>query len=102
MFFIQCPHESVCPRQQSQDGTPCNFEIGYMPVLSHSSVMQKERFSYVILSKGPRPNDLPNWPRVVRPILKRSRHIICRMCMPSGNLQEIVLTAAKDSKYVDA
>lgn len=46
---------------------------------------------------GPRSSDDPKWPRVVRPVLTRSRHTICRLCTKEGKLDEVVITKAKHS-----
>lgn len=40
------------------------------------------------------------WPRIVQPVLVRSKHSICRMCTSSGKLQELIFTASKHGKYV--
>ena len=41
-----------------------------------------------------------DWPRVVRPVLRRARHVICRMCRHDGSLGEAVISKGKHSKYV--
>jgi ribosomal protein RSM22 (predicted rRNA methylase) len=100
LFMFQCPHEAACPRLQSQDGTPCNFEVRYPPFLTKSNHYFKERFCYVIIGKGIRPDTIPAWPRIVRPTLVRRKHTICRLCTPAGKLQEIIFTPAKSGKLV--
>jgi ribosomal protein RSM22 (predicted rRNA methylase) len=47
---------------------------------------------------GPRPDTDIQWPRVVRPVLVRSGHTICRLCTQEGKLEEIIITRAKYSK----
>jgi len=47
-----------------------------------------------------RPEDDEQWPRIVRDVLKRSKHIICRMCTNSGELKEEIFTKYKHGKYV--
>ncbi|KAK2577856.1 hypothetical protein KPH14_001119 [Odynerus spinipes] len=96
--FAPCPHDMECPRYTT-DNTPCNFEVFYYSLpLSGPSLLQKERFSYVILKKGVRPNDDKQWPRIVRPTLKRSRHVVCRTCTAAGKLEEFIFTSYKYGK----
>ncbi|XP_066992180.2 ribosome assembly protein METTL17, mitochondrial [Anabrus simplex] len=97
--FAPCPHDKLCPRMM-QDDTPCNFQVTYNHSINESTTqdMRKERFSYLILKKGPRPENDPQWPRIVRETLCRSKHVVCRMCTSSGKLQEIVFTASKHGK----
>ncbi|XP_076241411.1 ribosome assembly protein METTL17, mitochondrial [Calliopsis andreniformis] len=93
-----CPHELKCPRFTADD-TPCNFEIVYqtLPIFG-TSAYKRERYSYVVLKKGERPKEDPQWPRILRPVLKRSKHVICRMCVASGKLEEQIFTAWKNGK----
>ncbi|KAF4518085.1 hypothetical protein B566_EDAN007786, partial [Ephemera danica] len=79
-ILAPCPHEEACPRMQAQDGTPCNFEIRYPPYLKRSGTYVNERYCYVIIGKGRRPETVPAWPRIVRPTIVRRRHTICRLC----------------------
>lgn len=96
--FSPCPHEYTCPRLK-EDDTPCNFDIPYysLPVLGISE-QRFERFSYVILKKAERSVNEESWPRIVRPTLRRSKHVICRTCTPFGNLTEEIITAYKHGK----
>lgn len=98
--FAPCPHELICPRITANDGTPCNFQISYnsFPFVS-SSVAKKELYSYVVLKKGKRENiEAETWPRIVRPVLARSKHTVCRFCTKNGNLQEVIFTSAKNGR----
>lgn len=98
--FAPCPHELTCPRITVNDGTPCNFQVSYntFPFLS-SPVPKKELYSYVVLKKGKRENiESETWPRIVRPVLARSRHTVCRFCTKNGNLQEVIFTSAKNGR----
>ncbi|XP_043490931.1 methyltransferase-like protein 17, mitochondrial isoform X1 [Polistes fuscatus] len=93
-----CPHDMKCPRYHL-DNTPCNFEMSYytLPV-SGTSCLKTNRFSYVVLKKGVRSDSDKQWPRIVRPILKRSKHVICRTCTANGKLEEIIFTKNKHGK----
>ncbi|XP_076649161.1 ribosome assembly protein METTL17, mitochondrial [Halictus rubicundus] len=97
--FSPCPHDSQCPRIVADD-TPCNFELNYLTLpIPKTSEYKRERYSYVVLKKEDRADEDENkWPRIVRPVLKRSRHVICRMCTGSGELQEHIFTAWKNGK----
>lgn len=96
--FSPCPHDTVCPRYTTDD-TPCNFEITYLTLpIGGNSMHKRERYSYVVLKKGNRPENDCKWPRIVREVLKRSRHVICRMCTSSGKLEEQIFTTWKNGK----
>ena len=45
-------------------------------------------------------DDTSHWPRIVRPVLSRSRHVICRLCCPGGQLEEAIITRAKHGRSV--
>ncbi|XP_063951173.1 methyltransferase-like protein 17, mitochondrial isoform X1 [Lytechinus pictus] len=99
--FAPCSHDDPCPRLQESNGIPCNFEQTYQPLTQfsgkRSTAADIERFTYLILKKGPR-IDTHDWPRVVKPVLKKSRHVICRLCCNDGSLGEAVFTKSKHSK----
>ncbi|XP_066254248.1 ribosome assembly protein METTL17, mitochondrial [Euwallacea similis] len=96
--FSPCPHDSMCPRFLANDGTPCNFSVRYwtMPIGSNPQLLT-ETYSYVVLKKGHRENNV-KWPRIVRAPLVRPRHTICRMCTANGKLREATLTLKKHGK----
>lgn len=93
--FAPCPNDNVCPRYLEQE-TPCNFIMKYesLPYAAKAEV-SADLFSYVILKKGPRPSDDPQWPRIVRAPIVRSKHTICRLCTAQGELKEIIFSKAK-------
>ncbi|XP_054012169.1 methyltransferase-like protein 17, mitochondrial [Hylaeus anthracinus] len=96
--FSPCPHDLACPRY-TNDNTPCNFEVSYQTLrIATSSKYLKERYSYVVLKKGERSEDDYQWPRIVRPTMKRSKHVICRLCTSSGKLEEQIFTTWKNGK----
>lgn len=47
-----------------------------------------------------RPENDNQWPRIVRPVLKRSKHVICHMCTASGKLEEHIFTKWKNGRFV--
>ena len=55
-------------------------------------------FPYYFILQGERNSEDPNWPRIVREILVRRRHAICRLCTARGKLEETIVTASKHGK----
>lgn len=90
----------ACPRVAANDGTPCNFVVNYHTTgIGSTMAIQKELYSYVVLKKGPKADEAANsWPRIVRPVLVRKKHSICRMCTKHGQLQEVIFCASKHGK----
>ncbi|XP_030756329.1 methyltransferase-like protein 17, mitochondrial [Sitophilus oryzae] len=97
--FSPCPHDMECPRLLANDGTPCNFEASYysLPIGKKLEVF-KEKYSYVVLKRGPRLENDNKWPRIVRPTLVRNKHSICRVCTANGKLDELIFTAKRHGK----
>ncbi|CAB3365076.1 Hypothetical predicted protein [Cloeon dipterum] len=94
-----CPHTQACPRLLREgDRTPCNFQSRFTGFKNELSQSQRERFSFVILGKGPKKSAVPKWPRLVRHPLVRGGHVVCRLCTPEGKLEEVIFTRAKDGK----
>ncbi|XP_049883387.1 methyltransferase-like protein 17, mitochondrial [Pectinophora gossypiella] len=93
--FSPCPNDNVCPRYMEHE-TPCNFLMKYesLPFPSKSEIYA-EVFSYVILRKGTRPKNDPQWPRIVRAPIVRSGHTICKLCTAQGELKEIIFSKSK-------
>ncbi|XP_039761967.1 methyltransferase-like protein 17, mitochondrial [Pararge aegeria] len=93
--FAPCPNNNVCPRYLELE-TPCNFLIKYETLGFPSKVeIMANLFSYIILRKGDRPSDDPQWPRIVRAPIVRSGHTICRLCTQNGELKEIIFSKGK-------
>ncbi|KAF6202455.1 hypothetical protein GE061_004855 [Apolygus lucorum] len=93
-----CPHDKRCPMMSRVDDYKvCNFSATYT-TYPQKPIAKKEFYSYVILRKGRRPADESHWPRIVRPVLLRHKHAICRMCTPGGNLSEVIFTQHKHGK----
>ncbi|KAK9298295.1 hypothetical protein QLX08_008306 [Tetragonisca angustula] len=96
--FSPCPHDKTCPIHIKND-YPCNFEIAYLTLhISEKSKYKRESYSYIVLKKDKRPEGDLKWPRIVREVLKRSRHCICRICTSSGKLEEQIFTTWKNGK----
>ncbi|XP_011697043.1 PREDICTED: methyltransferase-like protein 17, mitochondrial isoform X2 [Wasmannia auropunctata] len=98
--FSPCPHDLKCPRFITDD-TPCNFNVLYHPMqFLGGSKHKPELYSYVVLKKSKRPEDDKQWPRIVRAVLNRNNHTICRMCTNSGELKEEIFTKYKHGRHM--
>ncbi|XP_006821201.1 ribosome assembly protein METTL17, mitochondrial-like, partial [Saccoglossus kowalevskii] len=98
--YSPCSHDLPCPRLNDGTDTPCNYLQEYHPLkLSQMpKQVQKENFSYVVLRKGQRSKGCNEWPRLIRPVLVKSKHIHCHMCCHDGRIHHTVLTASKHGK----
>ncbi|XP_005918185.1 methyltransferase-like protein 17, mitochondrial [Haplochromis burtoni] len=100
--FAPCPHELVCPKLAHEPVTPCNFQQHYQPLsLPRHNDRQIEKFSYLILRRTEAVEEGTKgveWARLIAPVLRRTRHVHCRMCCPDGQLQHMVVTARKHSR----
>uniref|UniRef100_A0A0K8T2A1 Copper-fist domain-containing protein n=2 Tax=Lygus hesperus TaxID=30085 RepID=A0A0K8T2A1_LYGHE len=93
-----CPHDKKCPLQSSEESSkPCNFSATFTS-FPQKPLTKKELYSYVILKKGSRPANDSHWPRIIRPVLLRHKHAICRMCTPEGKFSEVIFTPNKHGK----
>ncbi|KAI1286951.1 Methyltransferase-like protein 17, mitochondrial [Halotydeus destructor] len=97
-----CPHTLACPRLFTGGPVLCNFQIPYAPLdIGQRPVITKERFSYIVMRKGPRPaRDSVTWPRIVQPVLSKSKHIICRTCCPDGSIKSVTFTKGKHKGHM--
>ncbi|CAN7985262.1 unnamed protein product [Ixodes hexagonus] len=96
-----CPHDKDCPRETEGLGIPCNFEARYEePLLSLKRKSACIRYSYVVLQKSGSVPSERDWARLVRPVLCRSSHVICRVCCQDAKLREFVLTKARHGKHI--
>uniref|UniRef100_A0A1B6KGD8 Methyltransferase-like protein 17, mitochondrial n=1 Tax=Graphocephala atropunctata TaxID=36148 RepID=A0A1B6KGD8_9HEMI len=97
-IFAPCPHDGPCPRFL-RGPYPCHIQVSYFDLpVGKKQEIKKELLSYVIIRKGKRKVDNNNWPRVVRPILKRHNHVICRLCTADGDLREVIFTKNRHGK----
>ncbi|KAI5735195.1 hypothetical protein M8J77_015358 [Diaphorina citri] len=93
--FAPCPHDLACPKQQLANH--CTFSVKYenMRFKRGERIILPENFSYVILRRGERRDPLTSWPRVVRPVLQKSKHSVCKLCTNEGSLAQLVFTNRK-------
>lgn len=81
------------------DPSPCNFDAHYFEIsFGRALVPRHERYSYIVIRKGGERDEKEMWPRIVRPVIVRSRRSTCRMCTIDGKLQEIIFSAGKHEK----
>lgn len=97
-IFAPCPHSLPCPLLAKTHAGPCNFIQAYQPLpFSWNPSTLWERFSFLIMRRGPG-DDVQQWPRITQPVLRRPRHVHCRMCCPDGMLQHMVVTAHRHGR----
>ncbi|CAN7986133.1 unnamed protein product [Ixodes pacificus] len=96
-----CPHDQDCPRETEGFGIPCNFQARYEePLLSQKKKSARLNYSYVVLQRS---GSLPaehDWARLIRPVLCRSGHVVCRVCCHDAKLGEFVFTKARHGRHV--
>lgn len=96
-----CPHDLECPRDVQALGIPCTFEARYEePLFKPKRHGAFARYSYVVLQKT---GDVPKereWARIIRPVLCRKRHVICRLCCADASLREFVFTKKRHGRHV--
>ncbi|XP_072363755.1 ribosome assembly protein METTL17, mitochondrial-like [Scyliorhinus torazame] len=96
--FAPCPHDLTCPKLTGKAPLPCNFVQAYHPLsFAWNTGVKLERFSYLVLRRGPR-EEVEAWPRVVRPVLCRPRHVHAHVCCADGTLRHMVLTPRKSGR----
>ncbi|KAK8401929.1 hypothetical protein O3P69_001204 [Scylla paramamosain] len=97
--FAPCPHDNFCPRFFDGSNIPCNFEVHYKPLpLGKNKRTQREIFTYVVFKRGKREISAEKqWSRLVEDPLCRKKHLVCRVCTPSGTLREVTATKRRHS-----
>ncbi|XP_029836159.4 methyltransferase-like protein 17, mitochondrial [Ixodes scapularis] len=96
-----CPHDQDCPRETEGFGIPCNFQARYEePFLLQKKKSARLNYSYVVLQRS---GSLPaehDWARLIRPVLCRSNHVVCRVCCHDAKLREFVFTKARHGRHI--
>ncbi|BES98756.1 Mitochondrial small ribosomal subunit Rsm22 [Nesidiocoris tenuis] len=95
-----CSHDMPCPLAGAEKSAPCNYSATYDSYPQTNRGARKELYSYVVFRKGKKPDSEPDWPRIIRPVLVRHRHAICRMCTSRGKLTEVIFTPGKHGKLM--
>ncbi|KAF8821397.1 small ribosomal subunit Rsm22 protein [Cardiosporidium cionae] len=112
-FVSPCPHESVCPMaltgrdwchfSQTVSKIPNNL---YNKSKNQKRQTEEEKFSYLVIRKGPGPREVygheskaPDimsksyfWPRIVLPVIKAGRHVLMDVCTLPHSFQRKVVT----------
>jgi len=91
-----CPHHGPCPKKNLSNKSFCHFQVPFQNDICDLP-LKFESFSYLVLSKEG--EESKSWSRVVQPVLKRSRHVILRLCNPLGQLEETIVTPTKHGKF---
>lgn len=110
-----CPHENACPLSLTGKDW-CHFDqrVQRLPHNLYSKGSRKnnsdfEKFSYLVIRKGPGPRDeyvseaaAPTsweksffWPRVVMPAIKAGGHTLIDVCARSNNFERLTVSKAK-------
>jgi ribosomal protein RSM22 (predicted rRNA methylase) len=96
--FAPCPHDRQCP--MIGGSKPCHFgQRSQLSLIERTSPLRNhgfhiEKFSYLVLQKGPR-TETETKSRVLQPVRKRSRHLICTACCPDGEVRNQVVSKGK-------
>ncbi|KAM4809100.1 ribosome assembly protein METTL17, mitochondrial isoform 2-T2 [Rhinophrynus dorsalis] len=97
--FAPCPHQLSCPKHSDKLQVPCNFIQKYQPLpLDWNPPQRWEKFSYLIISRGPVGGSDSHWPRVIGPVLCRPRHVHCHICCSDGKIRHEVITAQRHGR----
>ncbi|KAG9487204.1 hypothetical protein GDO78_007200 [Eleutherodactylus coqui] len=97
--FAPCAHQLKCPKLAESSQKPCNFVQQYQPLrFSWNQPIHWEKFSYLVFSRGPVGENDSHWPRVVAPVLRRTRHVHCNTCCSDGKLHHDIITARRHGK----
>ncbi|XP_042909941.1 ribosome assembly protein METTL17, mitochondrial isoform X2 [Parasteatoda tepidariorum] len=98
-YVLHCPHDVSCPLVKKYRDS-CGLFVTYQTIFPRQrQVFNKDFISYVVLKKGRRPPDDNTWPRIVRPVLKKSKHVHCRLCCDDGQLHETIVTKARHGRH---
>ncbi|CAL1544082.1 unnamed protein product [Lymnaea stagnalis] len=99
--FAPCPHDRPCPRVAINQLclTKCVVnEPDFAASKSNEKEKRFEKYTYLILKKGTR-QEVASWPRVVEQI-KAQKHTHCHLCLPSGELQHIIISKGKFERHL--
>ncbi|XP_076112741.1 ribosome assembly protein METTL17, mitochondrial-like [Mytilus galloprovincialis] len=102
--FAPCPHDMPCPKFKLAHKVPCYFVADFKPLEQVAKKVDKtsERYTFVILKKTKEHVESVRWPRLVANSTFANKHIHCRICCPTGQLDHIIVTKKKHSKELYA
>lgn len=100
-----CSHDFLCPKASmscKRRMNECRFRVAFEPLQFGEQIKgyAHEQFSYVVLRKGPYSinyyHDVGHkdvrWPRIVDKRTKGTGQLGFKLCTPSGNLAETIIT----------
>uniref|UniRef100_A0A8C9VHH0 Methyltransferase like 17 n=1 Tax=Scleropages formosus TaxID=113540 RepID=A0A8C9VHH0_SCLFO len=80
---------------------PCNYPQAYRPLpLPGNPEHEVECFSYLVVARQEttREDKSLQWARLIRPVLRRPRHVHCHVCCPDGKLRHLVVTDKRNGR----
>ena len=102
-ILAPCPHHFECPMR----GSWCHFAQRVQLTSLQTELFnlpkgfEDQKFSYLVLERKAEPSTA--LPRLVRPPLKRSGHVIQDACMPEGSIQRFVVAKSAGAQvFYDA
>ncbi|KAL1438872.1 hypothetical protein MTO96_047610 [Rhipicephalus appendiculatus] len=102
-----CPHDLDCPRETQALGIPCTFQARYeepfLTASKHPAVSSLQRMSISVQKCNHLWRPLAEereWARVIRPVLRRSRHVVCRFCCKDAQLREYVFSKRRHGRHM--
>lgn len=115
-IIAPCPHHGKCPL--SDKGSWCHFDqpMGVLPnsvfpKLPKEETIFYEKFSYLMIKKGLVNFEKPKndedltaaeksftWGRIVRPIIKKSKHRIVDICNKEGELERCIVAKSHEGE----
>ncbi|KAL4234521.1 Methyltransferase-like protein 17 [Mactra antiquata] len=98
--FSPCTHDALCPKLEFKK-SPCTFSLKYRQLnidkeYGQGDTINKERFSYVVLKKGPR-KEKDIYPRLTE-VHQKSGHSRCYMCCPDGTMRHFIFSKSRPSR----
>ena len=114
-----CPHESACPLAHTGKDW-CHFDqrVQRLPHYLYSKGSRQknsdfEKFSYLVIRKGPGPRDeysceadAPSsweksffWPRIVMPAIKAGGHTLIDVCARPSNFERLTVSKSKPHAF---
>ena len=118
-IIAPCPHESACPLALTgKDWCHFDQQVLRLPHSVYSKGSRKnntdyEKFSYIVIRKGPGPRDeFPTeraasssweksyfWPRIVMPAIKAGGHTLLDVCSRPNNFERLAVSKSKPHAF---
>ncbi|GIY56883.1 methyltransferase-like protein 17, mitochondrial [Caerostris extrusa] len=84
-LLLPCPHSFQCPLLAQDHKKVCGTHVLYEDI-----------FPRHFLKKRHKLKDENSWPRIIQPVMRKSRRAICRMCCNDGKFKELTITKNKN------